>query len=76
MKLEITGVEYVSALVGVLQFLKDTPEDTVENCGEKTMLSPMCRTSIESNFKLKRGPLATPSSATWTMIYGCPSARV
>lgn len=31
-KLEITGVEY------------DTLEDTVDNCGEKTLMSPMCRT--------------------------------
>eukprot|EP00434_Breviolum_minutum_P036054 symbB.v1.2.031930.t2/scaffold3763.1/size50786/1 len=31
-KLEVTGVEY------------DTLEDTVENCGEKTLMSPMCRT--------------------------------
>ncbi|CAK9044682.1 unnamed protein product [Durusdinium trenchii] len=31
-KIEVTGVEY------------DTPEDTVENCGEKTVMSPMCRT--------------------------------
>ncbi|CAE7349026.1 unnamed protein product [Symbiodinium natans] len=32
LKLEITNVEY------------DTPEDSVEYCGEKTLMSPMCRT--------------------------------
>ncbi|CAJ1413233.1 unnamed protein product [Effrenium voratum] len=32
LKLEITGVEF------------DTPDDAVDNCGPKTLMSPMCRT--------------------------------
>ena len=63
---------YYSALFSSCQ---DTLEDTVENCGEKTLMSPMCRTAVWGPLLSGKqfdivwrvaGHSATASSVTWT----------